>query len=115
VLNRLSTPWEPAARSFAHGPSFSPEQLLASMNTAGVDRAVLVPPSFAGDRNDECLAAAARHPERFRVVGRVDLTSPDSRAWVSQWRDLPGLLGVRVTFGRGASASWLRDGTADWF
>jgi predicted TIM-barrel fold metal-dependent hydrolase len=108
-------PWPPGAGSFAHGPSFSADQLLARMDTAGVDRAVLVPPSFAGDRNEDCLAAARQHPERFRVMGRVDLTSPASRDWVPGWREQAGLLGVRLTFGRGASAGWLRDGTADWF
>jgi predicted TIM-barrel fold metal-dependent hydrolase len=85
------------------------------MDTAGVSRAVLVPPSFAGDRNEECLAAAAQHPGKFRVMGRVDLAFPGNRTWVSGWRDQPGLLGVRMTFGRGASARWLHDGTADWF
>lgn len=108
-------PWNPAARDFAHGLSFSADQLLARMDTAGVDRAVLVPPSFAGDRNEECLAAAAQHPGKFRVMGRIDLTFPGNGTWVSRWRDQPGLLGVRMTFGRGASARWLHDGTADWF
>jgi L-fuconolactonase len=108
-------PWDPAARTFAHGDSYKAEDLLAAMDRAGVDRAVLVPPSFAGDRNDECLEATARHPDRFRVMGRVDLTHPGHRAQVREWRAQPGLLGVRLTFGRGDSVTWLRDGTADWF
>lgn len=109
------SPWDPAARTFAHGDSFTAEELLVRMEAAGVDRAVLVPPSFTGNRNEECLAAAARYPDRFRVMGRLDLTDPGRRAQVRGWRDRPGLLGMRVTFGRGDSVNWLRNGTADWF
>lgn len=107
-------PWIPGGRSFAHGDRFGKDQLLAAMDEAGVNRAVLVPPSFEGDRNDVCLAAAAEHPHRFRVMGRISLTAPESRGQLAHWRDEPGMLGIRVTFSRGDAMNWLRDGTADW-
>lgn len=107
-------PWIPGGRSFAHGDRYTSSELLTEMDRAGVDRAVLVPPSFEGDRNDVCLAAAAAHPARFRVMGRVDLTDPGSRGTLASWKDQPGMLGIRLTFSRGPAMNWLRDGTADW-
>lgn len=107
-------PWLPDGRSFAHGDSFTVGELLAEMDKASIDRAILVPPSFEGDRNDVCLAAATAHPERFRVMGRISLTAPESRGRLAAWKDQPGMLGVRLTFSRGDSTRWLGDGTADW-
>jgi predicted TIM-barrel fold metal-dependent hydrolase len=104
-------PWIEGGRAFAHGDEFSVEHLLTSMAVAGVDSAVLVPPSFEGDRNDVCLAAAARYPDRFRVMGRIALTEP---ARLTTWLDQPGMLGLRVAFSRGPAAGWFEDGTADW-
>lgn len=108
-------PWLDIGRSFAHGDQFTADQLLTEMDAVGVDRAVLVPPSFEGDRNDVCLAAAAAHPDRFAVMGRVTLADPASRGTIAGVCAQPGMLGLRVTFSRGAAANWLHDGTADWF
>jgi predicted TIM-barrel fold metal-dependent hydrolase len=84
------------------------------MNEAGVDRAVIVPPSWPGDRNDYGLEAARRYPDRFAVMGRIPLRNPQSAALLPTWKAQPGMLGVRVTFLAG-TAAWLTDGTADWF
>lgn len=108
-------PWLPGAKSWAHGDEYTAEQLLREMHAAGVDQAVLVPPSFEGDRNDVCLSAAVDHPDRFRVMGRISLTDPASRGQLATWREQPGMLGVRLTFSRGNAAQWMTDGTADWF
>ena len=43
------------------------------MDEAGVDRVVIVPPSWPGDRNDYGLEAARRYPDRFAVMGRIPL------------------------------------------
>ena len=107
-------PWIEGGRDFAHGDQFTVDELLAQMATASVDAAVLVPPSFEGDRNEACLAAAVAYPERFRVMGRISLTDPASRDRVATWRDTPGMLGVRVTFSRDPTPGWLTDGRADW-
>ena len=107
-------PWPAGGRSFAHGDQYTVDQLLAEMAGAGIDQVVLVPPSFEGDRNDACLAAAAKYPDKFRVMGRITLTDPASRGLLATWREQPGMLGIRLSFSRGASDGWLSDGTADW-
>ena len=81
---------------------------------AGVDRPVIVPPSWPGDRNDYGIEAAKRYPNRFAVMGRIPLKNPESAALLPKWKEQPGMLGVRVTF-LGPAAAWLTDGTADWF
>jgi L-fuconolactonase len=95
----------------------SPEALLIAMDEAGVDSAILVPPSFEGDRNDVVLAAADRFPSRFAVMGRISLEDKaNAEPLLETWRSLPGALGVRLTFlGGRRSGDWLADGTADWF
>ena len=45
------------------------DELLREMDAAGVTGAVIVPPSWEGERNDLAPAAAAR-PDRFAVMGR---------------------------------------------
>lgn len=108
-------PWAPGGKAYAHGPSsVSAERVVSEMDRNGVDRAILVPPSFEGDRNDLCLEAARRYPERFRVVGRVSLEVPD-RGVVEAWEAEAAMVGFRVQFNRGKTVSWLTDGTADWF
>jgi predicted TIM-barrel fold metal-dependent hydrolase len=106
-------PW-PHEHSEPHrGLPLSAREVIAELDRAGVDRAVLVPPSWEGDRNDVALAAVDAHPGRFAVMGRVNLLreEPDE---VAAWADQPGMLGVRLTFLRPDQRGWLANGTADW-
>ena len=106
-------PWVPGAKPQLPEP-FTIEKLVPMMDEAGVDRVVVVPPSWPGDRNDYALEAAKRFPNRFAVMGRITLQNPKSAALLPRWKEQPGMLGVRLTFLRDAAA-WLTDGTADWF
>jgi L-fuconolactonase len=90
------------------------DRLVADMDRAKVDRAILVPPSFDHDRNDYALEAVLSHPDRFAIMGRVALKAAD-RDMLAGWRAQPGMLGVRLTFHRDSDRPWLTDGTADWF
>ena len=74
------------------------DQALAGMKEAGVDRAVIVPPSWEGERNDLALEAARLHPDQFAVMGRLALEKSESRALVDGRRRQPGMLGMRFTF-----------------
>ena len=88
--------------------------MLKTMDRVGVDRVIIVPPSWEGDRNDYALEAARRHPDRFAVMGRIALDDPASVELVNRWFDDPGMLGARINFSDD-KAKWLEDGTADWF
>jgi predicted TIM-barrel fold metal-dependent hydrolase len=105
--------WIPGMKPQMPDP-FTIEKLVPIMDEAGVDRVVVVPPSWPGDRNDYGLEAARRYPSRFGVMGRIPLRNPQSAALLPTWRNQPGMLGIRVTF-LGNDAAMLSDGTADWF
>lgn len=113
------TPDRPLVRGTASPPHLADalryEQLLGLMNEAGVAKAVLIPPSWEGDRIDYPLEAAHRHPERFSVVGRVALDEPSSRHLIDSWDDEPALAGLRIILQRDHERAWLRDGRADAF
>jgi predicted TIM-barrel fold metal-dependent hydrolase len=94
---------------------FGCDELIVAMDIAGVDRAILVPPSFEGDRNDYVIEGVRKHPHRFAIMGRVALPGGGGRGQLKGWRDQPGMLGVRLTFHRDEDRPWLTDGTADWF
>jgi predicted TIM-barrel fold metal-dependent hydrolase len=90
-------PWVPGMKPQMPEP-FTIEKLMPLMDEAGVDRAVIVPPSWPGDRNDYGIEAAKRYPDCFAVMGRIPLKNPDSAALLPKWKEQPGMLGVRVTF-----------------
>jgi L-fuconolactonase len=109
-------PWPPGGASLAHRPQpLEKDEILREMHAAGVDRVVLVPPSWEGERNDLALEAARLHPDRFAVMGRLAIERQESRRLVDGWRRQPGMLGVRLTFHRDPHRTWLTDGTANWF
>jgi predicted TIM-barrel fold metal-dependent hydrolase len=105
--------WVPGMKPQMPEP-FTIEKLVPLVEQAKVDRVVIVPPSWPGDRNDYGLEAARRYPGRLAVMGRIPLKNPQAAALLPKWRDQPGMLGVRVTF-LGPAQPWLTDGTADWF
>lgn len=107
-------PWPPGQAHRAHRPvPFSKDDLLAEMAAAGVDRAVIVPPSWEGDRNDLALAAAAAHPDKFAVMGRPPLDKPDPHA-LDEWRAQPGMLGIRVTTAGAGARALFTEPEGDW-
>jgi predicted TIM-barrel fold metal-dependent hydrolase len=106
-------PWVPGRKPQLPEP-FTIEKLVAMMDEAGVDRAVIVPPSWPGDRNDYAIEAAKRYPTRFGIMGRIPVEKPQSASLLANWREQPGMLGVRLTFHR-AQAALLEKGSADWF
>ena len=112
--NTPDWPWVPGARPQLPEP-FTIERALPLMDEAGVDRVIIVPPSWPGDRNDYAIEAVQRYPSRFAIMGRIPLEKPESAALLPKWREQPGMKGVRLTFHREHHRRWLFDGTADWF
>ena len=112
---RPDRPWRPLQRPPHRPNGFSAEEMLAEMDTAGVDRAVIVPPTWAGESNDWALAMAARYPARFAVVGRFDARAPDAKQQLAGWLRQKHMLGVRMSFHVKPFIDWLSDGSLDWF
>lgn len=110
--NTPEHPWVPGSTAQMPEP-FTIEKLIAAMDEAGVDRAVIVPPSWVGDRIDYALEAAKRYPQRLGVMGRLPLKTPQSPDELARWKAQPGMLGIRLTF-LGPAAGMLTDGTTDW-
>ncbi len=111
-----STPQRPwPARHAPHRPvPLGADDLISEMAVAGVDRAILVPPSWEGERNDLVIDAARRYPDKFAVMGRLDAEAPDARSQIATWKKQPGMLGMRFTFRRPELAAPLVDGRIDW-
>jgi len=97
-------------------PNFLVDEALAEMAAAGVDAAVLHPPSALGDDvNVQAVEAVQAHPDKFCILGHFDLQSPDRENIVAHWKERPGMLGFRFTFNQPHQKSWWTDGTLDWF
>jgi len=105
-------PW-PARHRPHREPPLGADELLRLMDEAGVAGAILVPPSWEGERNDLVLAAAARHPDRFAAMGRIDPLDPQAVATIAGWRSQPGMLGLRFAFHRAGLVEQLDDGSLD--
>lgn len=111
--NTPERPWPARAHAQRDVP-LGAEELLGWMNEAGVDRAVIVPPSWEGDRNDLAIAAVQAHPDRFAIMGRFDPESPGARALIPGWTRQPGMLGMRFSYHLPVMREPLLDGKFDW-
>jgi Predicted metal-dependent hydrolase of the TIM-barrel fold len=106
-------PWPKRAQAQRPIP-LERDELLQEMDAAGVDRVIIVPPSWEGDRNDLALEAARLHPTRFRVMGRLDTDLPDADEQIAHWREQPGMLGLRFIFSTPLMQEPLLAGRMDW-
>jgi predicted TIM-barrel fold metal-dependent hydrolase len=105
--------WVPGVQPQLPEP-FTIERLVPMMDEAGVDRVVIVPPSWPGDRNDYALEATRRYPKRFRIMGKLPLQDPKGAALLPKWREQPGMAGLRVIFNTPQTLPSLTDGSVDW-
>jgi predicted TIM-barrel fold metal-dependent hydrolase len=113
--NTPQRPWPPGRERDAQRPyPITKETLLFEMDLASVSRAILVPPSWEGERNDLALEAARQYPDRFAIMGRFALQDPNGHDLVAGWKKQPGMLGMRFTFHNQHNRHFLTDGTADW-
>jgi predicted TIM-barrel fold metal-dependent hydrolase len=93
---------------------FTAEELLAEMAEAGVDGALLHPPSWDPLSNEMAIAAVQNHPGRFATMGWFPLDDPANRGRIAKWKQQPGMLGLRWSLTRPEQATWHEDGTMDW-
>jgi predicted TIM-barrel fold metal-dependent hydrolase len=97
-------------------PTYSADDALAEMASAGVDAAVIHPPTAFGEASNVTAMQAVRdHPDKFCILGHFDLLSPDRERIVAGWRERPGMLGFRFTFSDAKEKAWWTDGSLDWF
>ena len=94
--------------------AFTTTQALSLMDEAGVDAAVIHPPSWDPDSIEMALQAARDYPARFAVMGSLALDAAESRARLASWKEQPGMLGLRYTFLREPARTWLQEGALDW-
>ncbi len=111
--NTPERPWPGRAHAQREIP-LGHEELLQEMDAAGVDRVVIVPPSWEGERNDLALAAVKAHPTRFAIMGRFNPEAPGAREAIKDWRNQPGMLGMRFAFHIPVLQQPLLDGKFDW-
>ena len=110
--------WENATMSPQHRqiPTYSVDDALQEMAQAGVDAAVIHPPSTLGEAvNVQAVEAVRQYPDKFCILGHFDLQSPNGPDIVKNWRQRPGMVGFRFTFNQPHQQSWWSDGSLDWF
>ena len=104
-------PWPGRKPNQPIGEPLGAAEIVAEMDSAGVDRVVLIPPFWDGNRSDLALAAVADYPGRFGIVSHIELDQPRSLA---HFKDQPGMLGVRGLFIFPEQRAALRDGSSEW-
>lgn len=114
-------PWLPGARErmIKNGhrtEAFTYQECLQLMDEAGVDRVMIVPGSWEGDRIDYALEACEKHPDRFGVMARIPQNKPEeAMAMLKDWQSIPAVKGTRLTFHRPVDRNWMIDGTMNWY
>jgi len=94
---------------------FLVEDAIRGMDEAGVDGALIHPPtSWDPDSYEQAFEAVEAYPTRFRIFGNPPLDRPDSPRLMAEWKKKPGMLGYRFYFGKPHNKTWPTDGTLDW-
>jgi L-fuconolactonase len=88
-----------------HGPAeVTGDQMVAAMDTVGVDGALLVSPfSMYGYDASYALEVHAAHPGRFGLIKPVDPTDPGVADTIADWAATDGTVAIRLMLNRGAS------------
>jgi L-fuconolactonase len=100
-----------------HVNGIDAKALVAEMEAAGVDQAVIVPLATKQieANNDPSLEVVRGYPGRFCVMGLVDVgDQPATSQRLSEWRENPDVLGVRVSCVREPFRSMLVNEELDW-
>ena len=94
---------------------FTAEELLKEMDEAGVDAALIHPPSgWDPDAQAMAIEAVKKYPDRFAIMGQFPLQNADNRKLIYGWRNQPGMMGLRWPLLLEEQQKWLHDGSLDW-
>ena len=101
--NHPGRPWHGV---LAGPPEVTGDQMVAEMDAAGVDGAILVS-AFAMYRYDASYALEVhkRHAGRFAVVTPVNPADPAVAEIIADWKRTPGGVGVRMLLARSGLAT----------
>lgn len=93
----------------------SAEELLSMIDTGGVQRAVIITPSWSPDQNLYPLESAQKYPDRLKVMGLYfDWNKPANPAQIESWMKPEGMAGIRMFLGSEPATKWLTGGDSDW-
>ena len=93
---------------------YTAEELIKEMNEAGVNGAVLHPPSWDPGSNEMAIEAARKYPDKFCSLGWFPLNDPSQRKRIETWKQQAGMAGLRWSLTRDGQETWHEDGTMDW-
>ena len=94
---------------------FTAEELLKEMDEAGVDAALIHPPSsWDPDSNALAIEAAKKYPDRFAVMGQFPPENPANARLMPGWRQQPGMKGLRWALLYPDEQTLLHEGKLDW-
>jgi len=90
-------PERPWAGTLAGPAEVTGDDMVAAMDSVGVDGALLVSP-YSMYRYDASyvLAVHGRHPDRFGLIKPFDPGSPGVGDEVAEWAATPGVVGARI-------------------
>jgi predicted TIM-barrel fold metal-dependent hydrolase len=99
--NHPGRPWA----NVLHGPDeVTGKDMIAAMDAAGVDAAILVS-VYTMYEYDESYAVEAynQYPKRFRLIKPVNPTDLNVEQTIAQWAVTPGAIAIRIMLNRGVS------------
>jgi predicted TIM-barrel fold metal-dependent hydrolase len=90
-------PGRPWAATLAGPPHVTGDEMVAAMDTVGVDGALLVSP-YTMYRYDAsyALEVYTKHPTRFRLIKPVDSSDPAVAETIADWAATEGAVAVRL-------------------
>jgi predicted TIM-barrel fold metal-dependent hydrolase len=90
------------------------DEVIRDMDAAGIDAALVHPPSWDPTSNELARDAVAAYPDRFAILGSIHPDEPGARDRFDELRAWPGMLGFRFALLRPHQRTWLTDGTMEW-
>jgi predicted TIM-barrel fold metal-dependent hydrolase len=101
--DRPERPWHGV---LAGPPEVTGDQMVAAMDEAGVDGAILISP-LTMYRYDASYALQVyeKHADRLCLIKPVDPSDPAVADIVADWKKTPGTVGVRMLLARGGLAA----------
>lgn len=93
---------------------FTIRDLESEMRAAGVDCAVLAPPTWDPSGNGPSLQAATTRPDLFSVTGDLDIATAPDPALIERWCRQAGMHGLRLIFNTPEKQRRLVDGSVEW-